>query len=481
MAAVFRRVLAVERVEANDDFFALGGTSLLVPQLVLELRRATGVEIAHSAIGSGRTVAELAREVEAVRSSGAALPASSPPAPDLRAAAALPRSLRFHPPRRPPAARVALLTGATGFLGSHLLVELLRSGTEPVFCLVRAASAREARRRLEHAIARVGGVSPEAARRAVAVRSDLSRPMLGSSAADLRLLREQVTVIVHCGCWVNFTYPYAVLEATNVRATRTLLELAAESRVDFFHLVSTAGVFDPRGYPKGESIAESDDLERSASVRGGYSQTKWVADRMLRSARERGLSANVYRPGWISGHSRTAACNARDLIWNLVKGSIQLGLAPAIDFQIGFEPVDRVSRSIVHLARREQPSGRSYHLPESGSVHWLDIVGLLERRGYRLRKVPFESWRQELEAALARGADVALAPFAPLFAGESGSAEPFDWAGGPLLDRSSATAALDSAQLPRTDSLVQVEHHIGWLQRARFLPPPAAVSPIATP
>ncbi|MFO0619435.1 MAG: AMP-binding protein [Polyangiaceae bacterium] len=129
-----------------------------------------------------------------------------------------------------------LLTGATGFLGVHVLEELLRTGDVDVVCLVRGADAGEATRRLRAAMdaARVA----VDARRLSVVRGDLAAPGLGLDAETEARLTARVDGVLHVGATVSWLAPYEALRGPNVEGTRALLELASRAGARF-HFVST--------------------------------------------------------------------------------------------------------------------------------------------------------------------------------------------------------------------------------------------------
>ncbi len=297
VAAVWEAVLGLQPVGIHDSFFELGGHSLLAPRLLLEVRRSLGVEVPLADLLAAPTVADLAAEV-ARRRRGDGLERPASPALDLRAEAVLAPEIRVSSPASSPALAPAgagvLLTGATGFLGVYLLRDLLAAG-HTVHCLVRAASPEEGRGRLlrnlaAHRLDVRGGEE-----RLVAVAGDLAAPRWGLSEADFVALAGRVGAVYHCGAWVNFTYPYRALAPANVRGTEEALRLAATGAAKPCHFVSSLAVFVPGSFTSAGVGLEDADLA-IPELAGGYAQTKWVAESLVRQARERGVPAAVYRP-----------------------------------------------------------------------------------------------------------------------------------------------------------------------------------------
>src|SRR5262249_26356774 len=155
------------------------------------------------------------------------------------------------------------------------------------------------------------------------VLGDLTLPLFGLDAPAFGELAGKLDAIYHCGAVVKWTYPFEALRPANVAGTQEVLRLACRGGAIPVHFVSTVGVCSSADY-QGDTVSEREELERSGALPVGYAQTKWVAERMVRTAGERGLPVSVYRPN-IGPHSRTGAFNWHDHICLMLKGCIQLG------------------------------------------------------------------------------------------------------------------------------------------------------------
>ena len=101
---------------------------------------------------------------------------------------------------------------------------------------------------------------------------------------------------------------------------------------------------------------------------GGYSLSKWVAERLISQARERGLPASIYRFGRIGGDTRSGAGNVNDFLSLMLKGCIQLGKVTDWSGGLGLTPVNYLSCYIVALALNGSKAGATYHLCPPGNV-----------------------------------------------------------------------------------------------------------------
>ncbi|NUS57972.1 MAG: thioester reductase domain-containing protein, partial [Streptomycetaceae bacterium] len=363
--AVFAAALGVAHVGADQNLFALGGTSLTVTRVVATARDA-GLAVTVRQVLAAPTPAALAgTRPAAVRTD---LAAEVTLAPDIAP-----------PPRH------TLLTGATGFLGAFLLRDL--STHDIVTCLVRAHSPEYAWRRLRDATARYGLTVDE--RRLRVVPGDLARPHFGLGPDGFAELGAAVDRIVHCGATVNWLPSYADLKPVNVTGTEQVLRLAAARRLPVHH-VSSMGVYAQRrpGVPRHTADTPTGP---PADLITGYQQSKWVAEGLVGLARERGLPVSVYRVGRIGGDSRTGACQTDDYLWRILRGSVEAGIVPpAPGLAYDLSAVDHVSAAIVALADRH--IGGDHHLAAPAPVRFDDLVTAVRAAGHPLTEVDPDKW-----------------------------------------------------------------------------------------
>ncbi|MGZ3457803.1 MAG: thioester reductase domain-containing protein, partial [Archangium sp.] len=471
LAAIWSQLLKLPRVGVHDDFFALGGHSLLAGQLLFRVRQELQVTLPLRALYQSSTVAELARAVESARG-GEPLDGQHPASvraplrdvvlrPDIR-----PHAERAGPMEEP---RQVFLTGATGFLGAFLLRALLDRTAAKVHCLVRAGSEKEGRLRLRKSMESYGLWNEADGQRIVAVVGDLSQPLLGLAESRFQALAEEVGAIYHNGAAVNFLHSYEQLEASNVLGTQEILELASRATPKPVHYVSTLSVLRRTGAPGTACLEEVEVSEHGPGDDDGYSQSKWAAERLLMQASSRGLPVSIYRPGRVTGHSRTGAGNTEDFLCRTLKGCIQLGLAPEVDVMLDLTPVDFVCDALVHLSRQPASEGRLFHLINPQLVSLSTLFDYLQGRGYPLERAPYQRWRAELENSLGRGAEEnALHPLLPIF-----QPDELPWDVTRYDCRNVLTGLADSAISCPPASARLLDTYFEYFLRSGFLAPPS--------
>jgi thioester reductase-like protein len=378
-------------VGAEDDFFALGGHSLLALKMLQRVRTRFAVDLPLQSILERPTVRGLAVAVNAAR----VLPPSGLP---RRATTELERD--SDPGISRPVCGVTqepgaiLLTGATGHLGSALLVELLKRTNDRVYCFVRAGSKAEAAARIMKAL-QAHKIQTVPMDRIVSIPSDLRRERFGLEPRAFTALATEVRAAYHCAAEVNFLASYEQLAASNVGGVREMIRLAAAAGAVLHHLFSVA-VFP---YGQDRIRREDEDITRVEALTGGYAQSKWVSERMVWRAISHGLRGVIYRPAQIV--TRQTSRPPHDLFEHVVRACKALRAVPDIDTKIDLITSDYAAAAICALSDQESSLGKAFHLVHPEPLCLRDFVALLPAP---LPLVPLEAWLALLSKE-AEGAD----------------------------------------------------------------------------
>jgi thioester reductase-like protein len=368
----------------------LGLDSLAAVEFAAEIESALGRAVPETLIENCTDLRDVVRRLRD------APPADADPVTRMLADAVLPEDVRPSVPFAGSASlrdsRAILLTGATGFLGVSLASELLRMTDATLYCLARSSGIARAEDRVHDALTAARPRSCQSDR-IQAVEGDLSQPQLGLPDAAFAALAGRVDAVCHAAAAVNWVYSYDGLRAANVLGTLELLRLACHDRPLPFHFISSLSVC----YSTTGAREVDEHLDPMREIRGlplGYAQSKAVADALVLEAGRRGLPVRLYRPGLITGDSHTGAFNPDDLLTALVRGCVQMGTAPDLDWQLDGVPVDWAARAIVHLSAA---TGPVFHLAHPRPRHWRECVLWMRLAGYPLRLVPYHAWLRQLE------------------------------------------------------------------------------------
>ncbi|MBX3233429.1 MAG: amino acid adenylation domain-containing protein [Labilithrix sp.] len=411
VARLFAEALGVAAFGLDDSFFEHGGHSLMAARLGVRLHEATGVALPLAKIFERPTVRAVSACIRAIRAGEVAGPEALDFAADVRLDPSIaPSGAAAHAG----AWREVLVTGATGFLGAHLVERLLAETSVAVCCLVRAPHAGEALARVRDNLARYDLWRPEHAARIRVVCGDLAAPRLGLDDATYGSLAEEIDAVLHNGAYVNHVRPYAALRPVNVIGTAEALRLACTGRPKAFHYVSTVDAVTPSSIDDG--LAREVRGPDGGVLATGYAQSKWVAEGLVQIAAERGLPVSISRPAAVCGRAAGGRWNVGDFFTRLLETCLELGAVPDWRLEINVLGVDEVAAWIVDLFRAVRPGpARIHHVTHPDSLTSGDVTAAMTARGHAVRLVPFAAWRASLFEKARRGEDHPLVPMLSLF------------------------------------------------------------------
>jgi len=395
-------------IDFDSRFFDIGGHSMIGQSILFDVRKQRNISLSMATLFQNPTVREFASVLDAASQlSNGDKPDSTPPEMDYHLDGEF--LLAKHLPSTIPSApnnpcQTFLVTGASGFLGAHILSDLLARPQTKVIALVRVKDPDDALQRIKTTCLAYGVWSPSWSSRLECITGDLSQSSLGLSPNTWTYLADTVNVVIHNGARVHWIHTYSELKPTNVLATLACISLCATGRPKHMTFISSTAVLDTPAHLK-KTALESDDLAGSRNgLSTGYGQTKYVSEYLVREAGARGLRASIVRPGYITGNASAGIGPTGDFLLRMLKGSIQLGCRPDLSPNtINLVPVSHCARIVV-AASLYPPVIDGVGVVQVTPHPRLDFneyTGALERFGFEAPMVPYEQWKKKLEEYVA--------------------------------------------------------------------------------
>ncbi len=296
-----------------------------------------------------------------------------------------------------------LLTGATGYLGSYLLRELLVERDRAVSVLVRGSDDQMARTRLGEVLCYYFGPEKGAALRddprLTVLAGDLRRDDLGLSPRAHDQLAIATQAVFHCAKNVKHFGHYWEFHADNVAATGRLLKLAAHRAANpaDFHFISTLSACG-KAPEDGFRLFTEYDNAPDALDESYYVRSKQEAERMVVAARGELANACIHRVG-----SLVFAAEGGPLQFNITENAffrllaalMRLGVAPD-DSHLWLCHVDVVARALVLLAGAADLNNETHHLENAR----MDTLAEFVTGAEGVRACRFDAFLERLEAAV---------------------------------------------------------------------------------
>ena len=378
--------LGPQQVGARDDFFRLGGNSIRAISLMTDLHSRYGLTLRE--IYDHPTPAALDALIEKRKHGD--VEAESYKADEAY------RSLRLK--KETSAWRGegdVLLTGATGFLGGHLLHGLLEKTTANVHCLVR--DPEKLRRHWDYLFD--GEAFPQ--KRIHIVKGDIAEEHLGLSEDMYSGLSSQISAVFHAAADVRHFGVWEQSYRTNTLGTRHIVEFCLKANAELHH-ISTMSV---NGYVLTTMRDLSVDRFTEDMLYIGqqyrenvYVHSKYLAEVLILDAMKQGLRASIYRVGnllWRRSDLKFQENREVHDFYMLTRAFIELGILPvqACNLRVDLTAVDSCSEAILALASRE--ISQVYHMLNCNDMSLYDYLCAVA--GKPIGIVSMEEFVHELE------------------------------------------------------------------------------------
>jgi len=284
-----------------------------------------------------------------------------------------------------------------------------------LFCLVRATHEAEGLQRLRKIMEFYGIVEQLDFNRIKIVCGNLEEKMFGISPQSFETLAEDIRLIFHAGCVVNWVKPYSEQRKANVFGTREILKLATTKYLKAVVHISTMSV-EAKITANSYALDSLENFKSTQPLRNqdGYIMSKWLAEHFVRkAAMEHGVPTCIIRPGMITGHSRTGSINEQQFVGRYLSTVVRT--KKAIDEEIIFSdmnPVDYVAKMTADIAvklmeHHDQLENWIFHLAGHNWVNFQMVANAFSNLEIQIEKMQAPLWREELLKAATNDSAIA--------------------------------------------------------------------------
>lgn len=288
-----------------------------------------------------------------------------------------------------------IVTGATGFVGAHIVADLLAHTQSQVICLIRADSLLTAQTKLKDTVAKYRldlSIESLLQSRLTIVLTDLQKPNIGFTRNACKALCEKASTIIHAAAKTSVTRDYDSLRDVNTLATASLTLLAKRFNLRLCY-ISTIAVAPPKS--SGQALRE-DFVDFHSALADGYQQSKWAAETMVKHAISAGVDARIYRLGRVTGSLKNYYVNRQDLVWQIILTSLRIGCLPDLNIAEPWTPVDQIAGFIVQ--NQSLPGEVAvFNLVTSHRVHFQTVCCWLQQSNPQLEKVAVSEWLDKIQ------------------------------------------------------------------------------------
>ncbi len=393
MCHIFAQTLKLkdEDVSVTDSFFALGGTSLQAAHIVL-LAKHEGFNLEYGKIFEHPTVRALVQEIDKDHADTPLEPAAPENALCTAQQAAVLRDVLYHNHNYQRGLRPlgnVLLTGATGFLGIHILYELLSTTYGKIYCMVRGKNNLTPEKRLKGSLFYYfeDNFASAFGTRLFAIDGNLMNEEIVELPEGVR-----IDTVINCAADVSHFGVGNRIRQTNVDGVRNVIGFCKKHNAALVQIstLSVGGFIEQDMADIGVSLSEQ-RLWIRQDLSNAYLESKFLAEKMILLEIPNGLRAKIMRVGNLQGRISDGEFQmnrATNGFTKLLQSIVSTGRCPMSMARswMNFSPVDAVSRAICRMAGSAEEY-TVFHIFDSNDLPVSRLLARLEEIGYPVQAI----------------------------------------------------------------------------------------------
>lgn len=397
LVTIWEKVLNTSPISVNDNFFELGGDSLLAMNLNMELQKITD-KVTYTDIFRFPTILELEKKIsfDIDKPMFNKIENLSDSFVDiLNNCTEKDKIKHWHP-------KNIFLTGATGFLGMHILEQFLKHEKGNIYCLVRREPGITARTKLYQKLQYYFGdkYNKLIDKRIFVVKGNILEPGFGLDQDKLIDLANSIDVVINSAANVAHYGNYNKFYNTNVKSVKYLADFCKSFNKKLYHIstMSVASMNLDKSYLVPKNTNHKVDFTESSLYVGQiidnvYARSKFEAEYYVLDAISKGLDGYILRMGLLTPRFKDGVFQENILDNDLINKSLSFAKIGAIPnylakFELEFTPVDCAARALYSIITHPSDKNRIFHLYNHNSISTEKYINLLKKLKYNINLLP---------------------------------------------------------------------------------------------
>lgn len=396
ICAVFGEILKQDKIGATDDSFEVGGTSLTATIIVIRLSE-MGYHVVYKDIFDYSSPRKLAGFIQGSRKKKGFCDVY-----DYTAIDSLLRknSLEYVDDFTVSELGNIILTGATGFLGIHILKHYLDTQKGIAYCLIRRGKQKTSMDRIKNMMMYYfGDINEEYVNnRIVCIDGDIT-----NTEQLLKLQQVDADVVINCAALVKHFVSDDSLDKINVRGVENLINLCVHSGKRLIQ-ISTTSVGGMITKEHKEKKIRENELFFGQIIDNDYVRTKFLAERAILEAKaKRNLDGMIIRVGNLMSRNSDGEFQI-NFITNGFMRSLnafkQLGAFPMTSMHdtAEFSPIDSTAEAILKLVC-VRGDFSVFHAYNCHSIYMSDVIAAMKQYGFPIDILPEEQFSTVMKEA----------------------------------------------------------------------------------
>ena len=290
-----------------------------------------------------------------------------------------------------------LLTGATGFFGSHLLIELLKNNKNinKIYCIVRPKMGISAEKRLYNKIQFYFKDEYEELLKEYVqiIDGKITEEKFGLQSSEYEELIKNVNIVIHSAANVSHYGNYKNSEEANIIATRNIISFCQNAKAKL-HYISTMTISG--NYLEKQEKAENKVFDENSFYIGQnfeenvYSKSKLIAEALVIKYMNENDKATIYRLGDLTGRYSDGGFQENinsNATYMRLKSILEIGAIPKEieNINLEFSPVDQVAKAVRLIIWSDKCDNRIFNIYNPNNLSVCNLLKMIEKENYHIK------------------------------------------------------------------------------------------------